>query len=166
MQPVFAALLAAAVTAAPAPGSIRPPDIPHVRAVDSRVAQFVDDAIARSHTFAYLYRRLQRTDVVLLVSASHNLPKGLDGRLLFLSDAGGVRYLRAEIRASLSRWETQAAIAHEMQHALEIAEASEVRDGHGMGALYKRIGQAGLDNRYDTAIARAVQERVRRELLA
>ena len=166
MPPVFAALLATAVTAAPAPGPTPPPDIPHVRAVDSRVAHFVDDALARSHTFAYLYRRLQRTDVVLFVTASHNLPKGLDGRLLFLSDAGGVRYLRAEIRASLSRWETQAAIAHEMQHALEIANATLVRDERTMAAFYHHIGLTKDTRVFDTEEAQLVARRVRRELVA
>ena len=42
--------------------------------------------------------------------------------------AGEYRYLRVRIRNDLSRREAIALIGHELQHALEIADAIEVRD--------------------------------------
>ena len=68
------------------------------------------------------------------------LPKGTMGRLAMLPRAGDFRYLRIQIRSDLTRRESISLIGHELQHALEIADAQEVRDSGALIRLYERIG--------------------------
>ena len=79
--------------------------------------------------------------------------------------AGEYRYLRIQIRADLSRREAIALIGHELQHAMEIAAATEVRDSSAMSRLYKRIGHTSNgEHTYDTEAAQNTGRVVRREL--
>ena len=56
-------------------------------------------------------------------------------------------------------------IGHELQHALEVAAATDVKDQRGLERLYQQIGQAGLDKRsYDTEAAQVTGRRIRAEL--
>ncbi len=93
------------------------------------------------------------------------LPKNTIGRLAMLPRAGDFRYLRIQIRNDLSRRESIALIGHELQHALEIADAQEVRDSGGLIRLYERIGhESSGDHAYDTEAAQDMGRIVRREL--
>ncbi len=94
------------------------------------------------------------------------LPKETMGRLTMMPrGAGSSRYLRVQIRADLSRREAIALIGHELRHALEIAEATEVRDTTSLIRLYERIGHASIgEHAYDTEAARDTGRVVRREL--
>ena len=72
-----------------------------------------------------------------------------------------------QIRADLSRREAIALIGHELQHALEIADATEVRDTTSLVRLYERIGHMSIgEHAYDTEAARDTGRVVRRELAA
>lgn len=164
MLPVFALLVSAAVTLT-SPPPVDVPEYPHVRAVEPRVAAIIADGIRRSATFARLYRSLQRTDVILFVQTSRDLHRSLAGRLSLLSSTPLARYVRADIRADLARSDMIATIAHEMQHALEIAAAREVRDAQGVDALYRRIGRMG-EHTLETDLAYRVGVQVRAEMLA
>jgi signal transduction histidine kinase len=146
--------------------SPRTPEYPHVRATNPRIQRLIEDAVKRSATFAQLYSRLQETDVILFVELSHDLEQPLSGRLVFVSATPLVRYLRAEVRADLPRAEMISIIAHEMQHALEIAEDSLVRDEAGMAVLYRHIGHGTREDVFETDSARVIAQKVRRELLA
>jgi len=54
-----------------------------------------------------------------------------------------------------------------MQHALEVALATEVRDGTGLIQLYERIGHSsGGEHAYDTNAAQDTGRQVKRELTA
>lgn len=146
--------------------SPRLPEYPHVRAMDRRIRSLIEEAVRRSVTFARLYSRLQETDVILFVEPSCELRKALSGRLVFVSATPLVRYLRADIRADLPRTEMISTIAHEMQHALEIAYAAGVRDESALAGLYRHIGLREHKQTFDTELAQEVARRVRRELLA
>jgi hypothetical protein len=164
MLPVLL-LVTSVVTLAPAP-SPRTPEYPHVRATEPRLERLIEEAARRSPTFAQLYARLQDTDVILFIQPSRDLKKDLAGRLVFVSATPLVRYLRAEIRADLPRTDMIAIIAHEMQHALEIADATLVRDEGWMALLYRSIGTAERHHDFETDLAQAVARQVRREMLA
>ena len=68
------------------------------------------------------------------------------------------RYLRIQISLASRRTRRSALIGHELRHALEVAEAPDVRDQTGAdGRSIARIGEpAGACTRYDT---RAAQQR-------
>lgn len=146
--------------------SPRLPEYPHVRASDPRVGRLIEEATRLSATFADLYSRLQDTDVILFVEPSRELRNNLSGRLVFISATPLARYLRAEIRADLPRTDMISTIAHEMQHALEIADTALVRDQGTMTLLYRHIGVEEGGRVFETDRAQLVARKVRRELLA
>jgi hypothetical protein len=163
MPPIL--LVLAVVTLGPA-ATPKLPEYPHVRAANARIHALIEDATRRSVTFARLYYALQDTDVILFIEPTHELRSPLSGRLVFVTSTPLARYLRADVRADLPRADMVSIIAHEMQHALEIAGASLVRDEGTMAALYHHIGSSHTNHAFDTEEAQVVARRVRRELLA
>jgi hypothetical protein len=136
-----------------------------VRATNSRLYSFLAEGLNRSHTFASLVTALNRTDVIVYVESVMTLPKNTMGRLTMMPMTGEFRYLRVQIRSDLSRREAIALIGHELQHALEIADATEVRDSTALIGLYERIGHASDgEHAYDTDAAQDTGRTVRREL--
>ena len=125
-----------------------------VRATDARLRSLVAEGLHRSRTFAALVTAAQPLRRHRLHRIGHVLPKDTMGRLSMMPRTGEFRYLRVQIRADLSRREAIALIGHELQHALEIAGAAEVRDTIGLITLYERIGHASTgDHAYDTDAA-------------
>jgi predicted Zn-dependent protease len=85
---------------------------------------------------------------------------------MFLGSSGRHRYLRIDVRNSLTTTDLLSAIAHELQHAVEIAGSVEVRDAKSMGSFYERIGVSrGARTSFDTHAARETGARVKSELL-
>ena len=139
-------------------------DCTHVRATDARAQAAIADGMERSATFRSLVDAISQSDLIVYVSTGSNMPAPLDGEIHFLTSVGSHRYLRILIRGDLNPWERCATVGHELQHAREVAEASEVIDNRTMDALYHRIGfGVGID-RHETDAARAVTTQVLREL--
>ena len=144
---------------------LRAPDR-RVRSTHPRIIEMLDIGAHRSRTFAGLLAAIDRSDVIVYIERAHSMPAKLDGRLLLLPLANNHRYLRIQVRADLPRDELIPLIAHELQHALEIAEQPGVRDQAAMVSLYQRIGEASLGaHAYDTAAARSMGKLVRAELV-
>jgi len=136
-----------------------------VRATDARLRSLVAEGLHRSRTFAGLLTALNHSDVIVYIESVMVLPKGMMGRLIMTPPAGEYRYLRVQIRAELSRREAISLIGHELQHAMEIAGATEVRDTSAMIQLYQRIGHLSTgEHAYDTEAAQDMGRTVRREL--
>lgn len=155
------AVIVALSSAAPFAGSIHP----RVRGTTPAAQSLLEAGARRSATFAALMRAVDATDVVVLVELTRDLPQGVEGRLVFVTCAGGVRYLRAQLSSALGTDGVIAVAGHELQHAIEVAAHPDVRDSGTMAALYRRIGVPGAaPNRYDTAEALSIGRRVRAEL--
>ena len=108
---------------------------------------------------------LNRSDVIVYIERLMTMPRDTLGRLTIVPIKGGSRYLRIQIRQGLTRHEAIAVIGHEMQHALEVALATEVRDATGLIQLYERIGHSsGGEHAYDTNAAQDTGRQVKREL--
>lgn len=138
----------------------------HVRSTQPRTEQLLDIGASRSPTFASLRATLEATDVIVYVQTVAHMKPTLDGRLIFLSSTGKYRYLRIDVRASLPPNDLLSAIAHELQHAVEIAGSVDVRDARSMGSFYERIGvDRGARTSFDTDAARETGARVKSELL-
>jgi len=83
-----------------------------------------------------------------------------------MAAAQGYRYLRVSVKVTGRRRIGIPALAHELQHAVEIAQAGDVRDERTLADLFRRIGWQS-ERRvsvFETEAARVVEERVRREL--
>ena len=136
-----------------------------VRSTNERITKLLSDGVRRSGTFANLVARVHDTDVIVYVEQTYGLPRDMSGRLLLQTVAGGQRYLRVQVRATLNGDQTIAVIAHELQHALEVARDRQVTDDAGLTALYRRIGHVSYGTfGFDTEAAESTGRMVRDEL--
>jgi len=139
----------------------------HVRGIGSGMNRVIAEGSARSQTFRDLVARLNHSDVIVYAEQVHDMPMNISARMLFLpSTQPRFRYVRVQIRAGQSMKEAVALLGHELRHALELADAPEVRDEAALVSLYRRIGESyPSGHRYDTAAARETGRRVRSELV-
>ena len=141
-----------------------PPDHPPfhgggsgVRAVKTWIAELLTQARPASPTLEGLVTRVESTRLIVHVDESAEAHAPWDGRIRFVASAGGCQYVRIELRR-LSSSRAAAVLAHELQHALEVA-AGEVTSPAEFDALFRRVGFAmrghGRDL-YDTEAAVSV----------
>jgi hypothetical protein len=136
----------------------------HIRPLSHAAEDLFYDGVTRSQVIYSLVAQLQASDEVIYLSytfpASSETPRA---RTQLLSSAGGVRFLTIQINAGVEPNERLPLLAHELQHALEIAGARDVRTDADMKRLYQRIGLRVGVGLYETAAARDVERRVRQE---
>ncbi|MDQ3346583.1 MAG: hypothetical protein M3545_01305 [Acidobacteriota bacterium] len=138
----------------------------HVRAVDQRLTHAIADGLRRSSTFTGLVLALDRSDVIVYIETAPGMPASVAGRMLLAAGPSTQRYLRIQIAGGVRGNELIALLAHELQHALEVAESPAVRDERTLIALYETIGHPGsAAHRYDTMAAQDTGRRVRLELI-
>jgi hypothetical protein len=136
-----------------------------VRPLGREAEQLLAEARRLSPTVRRLLAELEASD--LFVYVEFRIPRSIRTGQLALVGAGvGVRYLKIEIfgvdyvKANIP-W-----LAHELQHAVEIASAPEVTDNAVVRRLYERIGRpsrSGQDS-FETAAAIKVRNQVLAEL--
>jgi hypothetical protein len=137
-----------------------------LRAASPHVGELIGEGIRRSRTFATLVTELHRTNVIIYVESSMGLPVDVAGRILFAGAAGEQRYLRVQVRATMGRDQMIAVIAHELRHALEVADEQSVVTEKTLEDFYRRVGDSPhAGGGYDTEAARVVQRIVRNELI-
>lgn len=141
--------------------------VPHVRPIDSRPNALIAEGARRSPMFRTLVDRLNRSTVIVYVE-HRLLPGQLSGRLSLIGRGQRWRYLRIEIECRQSTVGQIAALGHELQHAVEIADAAAAVDEPSIRALYGMIGFAIDESRrrFESDAAKAAGDRVRRELYA
>ena len=105
---------------------------------------------------------LERSNVIVHIESSQRMPAGLAGTTRFVTARGGFRYVRVTIYSELSQTERAVILGHELQHACEVAE-SAVNNVDGMRQLFTLVGRRTGDY-YETATARQIETRIRREL--
>ena len=125
--------------------------------------------MAGSETFRTLVARLDGAPIQVFANCDSQLPEGLSGRLRFVSSVGGVRYVQVAVRCSLPPRRQLSFLAHELQHAVEIADNVEIADADSMESYYADVGfETHVDNShhrsFETDAALSVQRRVEREL--
>jgi hypothetical protein len=136
----------------------------HVRGTDSSTREWLRIGAAQSPTFRTLLARLGASDVIVHVGTVDRIVGGAAGQLYFVTATPSVRYLRIELAAGGNQREMVALVAHELEHAAEIAAAPRVRDARSMALLYLGMAEGRDHPRYDSLAARVTEERVRTEL--
>lgn len=137
----------------------------HVRTTDPRVQTWLDFGVSESLTFRDLLARLGKSDLIVHVQLVDHLR--VAGQTSFVASAGGVRYVRIEMVATPDAREMIALIGHELQHAVEIADNPRVQDRESFAQFYRMLsGNPGSIDVYDSADARVIEDRVRREMAA
>jgi hypothetical protein len=138
----------------------------HVRATDPLVRAWIRNGGSESPTLNGLLADLAASDVIVHVVLVDRIAGGANGQLSFVAATATVRYLRIEITRLGGRADMIALIAHELQHAAEVAGSPRVRDPRSMATLYLHLGASMKDpRRYDSAAARLTEDMVRREVL-
>ena len=156
-------LLTLAVAPVPAGAALESPSR-HVRGTIAYVDRLLKNGFYRSPTFAQLVARIEGSDVIVYVELVPSLPAPLEGRLFLMAQAHGHRYVRIQIAKRDTFEDTIALLGHELQHAAEVAEATEVVNQTRFEALYARIGIVSGEHRYETEVALKVGRQVRKEL--
>ena len=139
------------------------PDIPHVRGSDRRARAVLDIATRLSPTVAWQIAELQKTDLIVIVEVGYL--NAMNGLAYLFAASPTARYVRVRLRIPNDDLALVRTLAHELQHALEIAALPEIRDSRSMARAYDRIGfPHARHGRYETQAALRVGALVAREL--
>lgn len=122
-----------------------------VRTCDTRAAVLLRQGREGSPTFAAMLQRLEGSDLILYVETR---PLTLPGQVQLVAASPTCRYLRVSVHTPGLDTEQTAWLAHELRHAVEIADATDVRDQASLRRLYERIGAVG---RYRAQFAETVE---------
>jgi hypothetical protein len=155
------ALVVAAIAAAPAlatAGDVRP--------LQARGARLLEEGARRSAAMRELVDEIGRSDVVVYVDLDANEPGSLEGSLQFRAATPDIRYVRVWLQPRRTDEVLMPVLAHELQHAAEVARAAEVRSAESFRAMYAAVGKSANPGHYETEAAQRVGARVRRELEA
>ena len=168
---MWAILVLAAAMTADGPRPVEAPGLfPRVRSTERFMIALIREGYDRSATFRELVDTLQRSNVIVLIRP---LPcAGGRIRSCVVSVDGSVH--ERHIRILIDPQHTIgvgliATIAHELQHAVEIADHPEVVDARSAIALYRQIAfgrcRDGLSEDCETERALAVEKTVLNDLL-
>jgi len=140
-----------------------------VRSTSRAMLELVKEGIQRSATFRALVAGLESSNGIVYVEFGVCAFGHMNGCVLpFLVPASGQRYLRILVTSDASRVSHDrllSLIGHELQHAREILDHSEVVDVMTMERMYQRIGTPLVGQRgYETSAARAVSDAILAEL--
>lgn len=143
-----------------------------IRTTDARLAELLRTGIAHSDTFNRLVARLEQSNVVAYVDCAAPIEfvqrAVPPGRLVFVAYVEGIRYLAVRLDCRPNDARQLAALAHELQHAVEVADAPEVQDRLAMASLYRSIGftarYTGSSEAFETSAAQAAGDATSDEL--
>ena len=140
-----------------------PSEMKRLRTESAEMRTLIEGAMARSGTMRGLVARLNCTDAIVYVEIT-NLPLVPTARTKLVATVTGARFIRISINSGWGERDRAALLAHELQHALEIAEQTDVRDDDGVRRLYAKIGRSSGRDSFETDAARDVEWTVRTEL--
>lgn len=141
--------------------------MPHLRPLDAKAGMAIETGVRRSPTFEALVEELERSDVVVYMYTTPHLSRHVSGGLSFVGVSATTRFVKIALDLDLTPDQTVYILAHELQHALEVARAVHVRTQSEFDALYRHLGMRGaLVHTFETTEARLMGQQVRRELQA
>ena len=134
------------------------------RPLDPLAADTLAHAIERSAIARTLVGQLESSNVIVHIETAAEIPYGIGGTTRFVTSRGGYRYLRVTLLAGLPLGQRSAILAHELQHAWEVAR-SPATDVATIKRLFEHEGHRAGDY-YETRAAIEIERSVRMELLA
>jgi hypothetical protein len=145
----------------------------HVRGTTAALQALIADTAAKSPAFRAMLDRLEASTVIVYVRIAPLPTLSLDGRTAFLkvdTPTPDARLLVVELSCSRPIVAQTATLAHELRHAIEIADAPWVIGAETLERYYAQIGfrldPDGFPMRFETVAAREAGKQVRRELAA
>jgi hypothetical protein len=139
---VSCALVVCLLVVVAAAGPARAQSQRRVRALDDTAAAALDRGLAHSPLFRRLIADLEASDLIVHVITGISLPANAAGATRLASPGLRDRYVRVTISGDIPRAQRPAILAHELQHACEIAR-SQARDTAAIRMLFQTIGKPG-----------------------
>lgn len=136
-----------------------------VRPLDPFAADTLERACRSSALVRTMVGELGSSNVVVHIVSSRLLPQGIGGTTRFVADRGGHRYVRITLSTWLPPGHRLAILAHELQHAREMAH-SGARDVEALRHFFEETGYRPTENVFETKMALKVEKTVRTELRA
>jgi hypothetical protein len=170
MLTLFLSVILLATTAAPPAVAAQEPQAgersARVRAADKRTAVLLTRGLERSATIRALVAQLEQSDVIVYIEMNPGLRKRLAGKLTWITSTKAHRYVRVSINPELHSEMAIATLGHELQHALEVANAPTIVSTNTLERYYSEHGDASPTevSGWDTEAARLAGNEVRREL--
>jgi PadR family transcriptional regulator PadR len=142
-------------------------DHTHVRTTEPRIRALVNEGKARSETFRRIITTLDASDVIVYLEPK--VTRRILGGFLFhdVGGRGGWRYLRVAVDFHGAHNRVVSLLAHELQHAVEVAQAPEARDAGSLEKMFSRLAiqhGCGDTNCYETQASKDVEYAVGDEL--
>jgi hypothetical protein len=135
-----------------------------VRALQERGAKVLTRGARLSTTFKRLLQEIAQSDVVVYIDLDPYDERTLDGVLQFVGTAGGVRYVKVWLRVRRTDDEIIVTLAHELRHAVEVAQAREVTSQASLARFYLAVGRSDNPGRFETRAAQETAAQVAAEL--
>jgi hypothetical protein len=138
-----------------------------VRCLDREARNLIEAAVVLSPTIARLVTALQSSDLIVGIGTQAFQKKSLKGEARIIAATPGVRHVRITIGIPGAQPALLSVLGHELQHAVEIAAAPDVRDAPTLRAHYLRIGyERANGGYYETDAALEVGRQVSAEVAA
>jgi hypothetical protein len=159
----LACALAATVTATPAARGIPGDPLRRLRPTQAMGERVLADGIARSATFRRLVARLERSDVIVYITVRIDMRPTLGGSLRIMGRSASDRFVHVSLNGQHPQQMLVALLGHELQHAVEVADAPDVASEEGLTGLYRRIGVHVSGDSWDSRAAQETGQIVRAE---
>jgi hypothetical protein len=134
------------------------------RPLDPIAVEAFERAHAQSAKVRSLVATLESSNVIVHIVSTRSLPESVGGMTQFVTSRGGFRYVRITIAVGFSGAGRAVILAHELQHACEIA-ASGAEDVESLRRLFEKAGHRAGDY-FETRAAIEAEHLVRSELNA
>jgi tetratricopeptide (TPR) repeat protein len=129
-------LFLAFLVSAPLPASQDGGESSRVRTADGRIRLAIQYGLDRSARFRSLNAAIESSDVVIYLEDGRCNVRESAGCILFAGATKSARYVRVRVDPKQPLAKLVPMIAHELQHAVEIAHAPEVVDFSTLARLY------------------------------
>jgi hypothetical protein len=139
------------------------PEMPRLRPATRRAQSLIDTALRDSPTVREQAAVIAASDLIVFVEFAR-IDDGARAMTRLVTVTPHARFVRVTLDALTPIFDQIPLLAHELQHAVELARAPAVRDTAAMRQLYARIGiNPGQAHMFETLDARLAERQARRE---
>ena len=160
-----------AIAAQPTAAGPLSPSVKNVRLRDTAAALLFRFGQEKSARFRHIVQALEASNVIVYVEVRQDAEYPVGGGLTFIGETHGIRWVRATVDSGTMNYartcqdivRLTAILGHELQHALEAAQAPSMPDEAGFARYFRSIGvdEPGI---LDTLAARHAGSRIADEL--
>ena len=169
---VVVSLVVSVLAAAPAVAGPLSTTVKNVRPRDATAKLLLRFGNERSARFREIVDTLEASNVIVYIDVRLESHRPVSGGLTFLGEAHGIRWVRATVDSGTASFirscqdvvRLTSILGHELQHALEAAQAPSLLDEREFATWFRAIGVDEGPHVLDTMAARRTGAQVEAEL--